>query len=30
MEACYVPAVTGLSNYILVRLVTPTNDKALD
>ena len=30
MEACYVPAITGISNYILVRLVTPTNDKALD
>ncbi len=30
MEACYVPAITGINNYILVRLVTPTNDKALD
>ena len=30
MEACYVPAITGITNYILVRLVTPTNDKALD
>jgi hypothetical protein len=30
MEACYVPVITGFSNYILVRLVTPTNDKALD
>ena len=30
MEACYMPAVTGISNYILVRLGTSTNDKALD
>jgi len=30
METCYVPTITGLSNYILVRLVTPTNDKTLD
>ena len=30
MEACYVPTITGISNYILVRLVTSTNDKALD
>jgi hypothetical protein len=25
-----MPAVTGISNYILVRLGTSTNDKALD
>ena len=30
MEACYIPAITGITNYIIVRLVTPTNDKALD
>ena len=30
MEACYMPAVTGIANYILVRLGTSTNDKALD
>ena len=30
MEACYIPAITGITNYIMVRLVTPTNDKALD
>ena len=30
MEACYIPAITGISNYILVRLGTSTNDKALD
>ena len=30
MEACYMPAITGISNYILVRLGTSTNDKALD
>ena len=30
MEACYVPAITGINNYILVRLCTSTNDKALD
>ena len=30
MEACYVPAITGISNYLLVRLCTSTNDKALD
>ena len=30
MEACYIPAITGITNYMIVRLVTPTNDKALD
>ena len=30
MEACYVPTITGISNYILVRLGCSTNDKALD
>jgi hypothetical protein len=30
MEACYMPAITGITNYILVRLGTSTNDKALD
>ena len=30
MEACYIPAITGITNYIMVRLITPTNDKALD
>ena len=30
MEACYMPAITGISNYIIVRLGTSTNDKALD
>jgi hypothetical protein len=30
IEACYIPAITGITNYIMVRLVTPTNDKALD
>ena len=30
MEACYIPAITGISNYILVRLGTSTNDKSLD
>ncbi len=29
MEACYIPAITGITNYIIVRLVTPTNDIAL-
>ncbi len=28
MEACYIPAITGINNYILFRLVTPKNDKA--
>jgi hypothetical protein len=30
MEACYIPNLAGLSNYILVRLGASTNDKALD
>ena len=30
MEACYVPTIAGISNYILVRLGASTNDKALD
>jgi hypothetical protein len=30
MEACYVPNLAGLSNYIFVRLGASTNDKALD
>ena len=30
MEACYIPAITETTNYILVCLVTPTNDKAVD
>ena len=30
MEACYMPSITGIANYIIVRLGTSTNDKALD
>jgi hypothetical protein len=30
MEACYVPTIPGISNYIVVRLGASTNDKALD
>ncbi len=30
MEATYMPAITGINNYILLRLVTSTQDKALD
>ena len=30
MEACYVPIIAGLNNYVLVRLGASTNDKALD
>ena len=30
MEACYMPPITGINNYILVRIGASTNDKALD
>ena len=30
MEACYMPSIIGINNYIIVRLGTSTNDKALD
>jgi hypothetical protein len=30
MEACYMPSITGITNYLIVRLGTSTNDKALD
>ena len=30
MEACYMPSITGIANYIIVRLGASTNDKALD
>ena len=30
MEACYMPSIIGITNYIIVRLGTSTNDKALD
>ena len=30
MEACYMPSIPGINNYILVRLGASTNDKALD
>ena len=30
MEACYMPAITGMTNYLIVRLGTSTNNKALD
>ena len=30
MEACYMQTITGINNYILVRIGASTNDKALD
>jgi hypothetical protein len=30
MEACFILAIAGITNYVIIRLVTPTNDNALD
>jgi hypothetical protein len=30
MEACFILAIAGITNYVIILLVTPTNDNALD